>query len=283
MHENGADLATIQIILGHEKTETTQIYARTSLRRLLETHNNTHPAERDEENGRHRNPIRISAQRTMSRMLLAPKNSGQRSPRQRAHARGGDRRRSSAAFTCVSTTACRVKRTCTYETRARLESCSRDPVGYRGSPWNLYEYVGGNPGVFVDPSGKACVLGEEATVVLAIGAFDALKASECRHLANRVSRASGLPGPRNGKQDAFRHCFWNCCMAARIGAGQAKEVADIHEECNPGSAAETVMDLYNNKIGRTVRPTDSCCKGELCNCEAGCLIHGKNGTLQNAL
>ena len=49
MHENGADLATIQIILGHEKTDTTQIYARTSLRRLLETHNRTHPAERDEE------------------------------------------------------------------------------------------------------------------------------------------------------------------------------------------------------------------------------------------
>ena len=48
MHENGADLATIQIILGHEKTDTTQIYARTSLRQLLETHGRTHPAERPE-------------------------------------------------------------------------------------------------------------------------------------------------------------------------------------------------------------------------------------------
>jgi integrase/recombinase XerD len=48
MHENGADLASIQIILGHEKTDTTQIYARTSLRRLLEIHGNTHPAEKDE-------------------------------------------------------------------------------------------------------------------------------------------------------------------------------------------------------------------------------------------
>ena len=32
MHDNGADLTAIQIILGHEKSDTTQIYARTSLR-----------------------------------------------------------------------------------------------------------------------------------------------------------------------------------------------------------------------------------------------------------
>ena len=48
MHDNGAELAVIQVILGHTKTETTQIYARTSLRRLLEIHGNTHPAEREE-------------------------------------------------------------------------------------------------------------------------------------------------------------------------------------------------------------------------------------------
>lgn len=47
MHENGADLAMIQQILGHAKTDTTQIYARTSLRQLLETHGRTHPAEKE--------------------------------------------------------------------------------------------------------------------------------------------------------------------------------------------------------------------------------------------
>lgn len=45
MHENGADLATLQVILGHAKVDTTQIYARTSLRRLLDIHDQTHPAE----------------------------------------------------------------------------------------------------------------------------------------------------------------------------------------------------------------------------------------------
>ena len=49
MHDAGADLTLIQVILGHAKTETTQIYARTSLKRLLDVHGRTHPAERKED------------------------------------------------------------------------------------------------------------------------------------------------------------------------------------------------------------------------------------------
>lgn len=49
MHDNGAELSLIQLILGHAKTETTQIYARTSLKRLLEVHGHTHPAERKDD------------------------------------------------------------------------------------------------------------------------------------------------------------------------------------------------------------------------------------------
>jgi RHS repeat-associated protein len=37
--------------------------------------------------------------------------------------------------------------------------CSRDPVGYEGSQWNLYEYVGSRPMISVDPDGKALILG----------------------------------------------------------------------------------------------------------------------------
>ncbi|WP_146523885.1 site-specific tyrosine recombinase XerC [Stieleria varia] len=49
MHENGADLTLIQQILGHAKSDTTQVYARTSIRRLQEIHDKTHPAERKED------------------------------------------------------------------------------------------------------------------------------------------------------------------------------------------------------------------------------------------
>ena len=46
MLENGADIRYIQAILGHDRLETTQIYTRTSLRKLLQVHSETHPAER---------------------------------------------------------------------------------------------------------------------------------------------------------------------------------------------------------------------------------------------
>ncbi|MBY0588589.1 RHS repeat-associated core domain-containing protein [bacterium] len=39
---------------------------------------------------------------------------------------------------------------------------SRDPIGYEGSQWNLYEYVGGRPTISVDPEGlQPCDCGDE--------------------------------------------------------------------------------------------------------------------------
>ncbi len=44
MLENGADLRTIQEILGHAHLSTTQIYTQVSIQRLKEVHSLTHPA-----------------------------------------------------------------------------------------------------------------------------------------------------------------------------------------------------------------------------------------------
>ena len=54
MHDNGADIRTIQAILGHEKLDTTQIYTRVGLKKLLDTHAKTHPAEQTEEQNQRR-------------------------------------------------------------------------------------------------------------------------------------------------------------------------------------------------------------------------------------
>jgi len=46
MLEHGADIRFIQQLLGHEKLETTQIYAQVSIRMLKEVHTRTHPSSR---------------------------------------------------------------------------------------------------------------------------------------------------------------------------------------------------------------------------------------------
>ncbi|MBM3965746.1 MAG: hypothetical protein FJ308_11875 [Planctomycetes bacterium] len=45
MLENGADVRFIQVMLGHAKLETTQIYTQVSIRKLKEIHEATHPAK----------------------------------------------------------------------------------------------------------------------------------------------------------------------------------------------------------------------------------------------
>jgi integrase/recombinase XerD len=44
MHENGADIRHIQVLLGHEDIKTTQIYTQVAIRTLQQVHAATHPA-----------------------------------------------------------------------------------------------------------------------------------------------------------------------------------------------------------------------------------------------
>ena len=69
--------------------------------------------------------------------------------RARARSLGVNTRRA-----CLETTAKRTsKLTCTYDNRRRLESCSRDPIGFTGSKWSLYQYVSSKPTKRLDPLG----------------------------------------------------------------------------------------------------------------------------------
>lgn len=45
MLDNGADIRFIQVMLGHAKLDTTEIYTRVSIKKLQQVYNQTHPAE----------------------------------------------------------------------------------------------------------------------------------------------------------------------------------------------------------------------------------------------
>ena len=75
---------------------------------------------------------------------------------QRQHApraRREDRSCRRATPRCVSPTNHRLKPHPKRAASARSVSRSRDPIGYKGSPWSLYEYVLGRPLMMQDPSG----------------------------------------------------------------------------------------------------------------------------------
>lgn len=65
-----------------------------------------------------------------------------------------------------------------------------------------------------------------------------------------AAKATGLPGLKDGRGDAFRHCYWSARMTIGHGVDKAREFGERHED---GSAAnERQMDSSNNGTGRSI-------------------------------
>ena len=93
--------------------------------------------------------------------------------------------------------------------------------------------------------------------------IDALDALGCRDDSFAAAGSSGLAGPHLGPQDAFRHCFWSCCMAREMGASDAEKFGTGHENSNLSSIPfDNAMDLHNNAIGRSLASGHADCDAE---------------------
>jgi|GEM_PF-5336375 len=66
-----------------------------------------------------------------------------------------------------------------YESCIRLESLSRDPIKYKGSEWNLYEYVNGMPLDNTDPSGELAIAIPAGGIIVVAGVVIYVTAAYC--------------------------------------------------------------------------------------------------------
>ncbi len=134
--------------------------------------------------------------------VLSPSTS-----RERAHNHGY----SFGADCCSKSIGRGILREVRYDKSNRLESCSRDPIGYEGSEWNLYEYVSSTPTLLSDPTGKVPpiaiaggILGGGGVVGLYCLTF--IQKSKNPYFSD--------------KEDPWgfrRHCFFNCCVQSLSG------------------------------------------------------------------
>jgi RHS repeat-associated protein len=155
----------------------------------------------------------------------------------------------------------------------------RDPIGYEGSEWGLYEFLESNSFGNLDPFGKSCLCGEEITCVAKCGPIACLMARVYRDLAMRraMREAQGDWEGHNDKIDAYRHCLWSCYIASSgVGEESAFCVTQVHEECDKDQPVEEYcMDFWNNAKGREAS------RGvPVVSCDTACWNMLQNGELQ---
>lgn len=162
-----------------------------------------------------------------------------------------------------------------YHYRARIYNslsgrfCSRDPIGFRGSEWGLYEFVGSNPTVYLDPTGTIGVAsgscppgsvfmggpggGSCVSFPNRPNGFERLASQGPRSGGRNGSRGNcptdseilrqiaeinvvflntvlnDLAGKKNYASMPFQHCVWNCRMTLRGNTTEARILSLIKE------------------------------------------------------
>lgn len=128
---------------------------------------------------------------------------------------------------------------------------SEDPIGFYGGN-NFFAYVGNNPPKDVDPEGLYRIPRNVRGPDLAHCATDPVACVRkylCFERANNQLQRryghdeDGTPG------NAFKHCFWSCCISKAVGPARAMAATSAHEMIPNNPLCHFRMDTYNNNQG----------------------------------
>ena len=123
-----------------------------------------------------------------------------------------------------------------YETCDGLESFGRDPIGYKGSPYDLYEFLGGRAKSAIDPSGESweswgCCPG----INVYVGRRCSLRCNTGMPavLSGRVNELARIIANQlfddPAKNAAMRHCIALGIIANESGCPCARCIGDARE------------------------------------------------------
>jgi len=109
--------------------------------------------------------------------------------------------------------------------------CSRDPIGYEGSQWNLFEYVGGRALVAVDPNGNDLILDPSGDTTVKEQNFPPFcLSSNCHFPDTGPIDPMGCGQYRCAVRD-MKDCLKGlCCASATCGSSCSTEVDRLVRE-----------------------------------------------------
>jgi RHS repeat-associated protein len=120
------------------------------------------------------------------------------------------------------------------------------PDPSRAEP-NFYAYANGSPVSRVDPLGSESWLPN----LYELEHCDSYPV-QCRVWLKASAFAIAIAKPIQNvwKENAYRHCIWQCVLTARLGRLRAGRWAWLHEQYSGSSSTDKTIDYHNNYVGR---------------------------------
>ena len=126
---------------------------------------------------------------------------------------------------------------------------------------NGYRYALSNPNRWIDPTGLESATANDLINCL-VNPIECVKVYKCKSEAGNAAKKKYGFDANNTEQNAYKHCYWTCCMTKIIGPEEAERFAWAHEAYPTNTKCEKDMDQWNNDQGRKVTgntPCDSHC------------------------